>query len=293
MEDELKQRPDPTFKRLTERAVVEAGINSKPNELKIQQVSSPDLLLEIPPNAKLEGTLFDFFRRYSIMEFKSRNDELNIPKFENQLARVHWWSSKHPEVGPENILNVIVSARYPREMINVVAEWGAEFKLIKQGIYQGRCTLQDVAIVVCEQLPIIPKYAIWLLFADPTTETWRETLRMLAQEGLLNLLLEASQMAPKEYKNMSLEIEEILAEYTSEEREQYLNDLQALTKDNLTRFKLEQLSDVLSALSPEQRFVGVTPEERLKGLAPEELGEALSKLPPEEKMQLLKKLQQS
>lgn len=284
MADKPRQRPDPTFKRLTERAVASAGINSKPTELKIQQASSPDLLLEIPADAKTEGTIFDFFRRYSIIEFKSRNDELDVPKFQNQLARVHWWSYAHAEVGPENILNVVVSARYPRELIKVLDNWGTKFKLIKEGVHQARCTLQDVVIVVCEQLPVVPEYAIWLLFADPTTDTWRKTMRMFAKQGFLNLLVEASQIAPKEYNLMSTEINEILESYTPAEREQYLSDLAEFIESQIVTFRPMQVSKILSALAPEERLIG---------LAPEELGQALAKLPPEEKERILKILQQS
>lgn len=274
-----RQRHDPTFKRLGEKAISDFHLNLKNPEFKIQRLSSPDLFLEIPPGISVKGTPFDFCRRYSIIEFKSYNDPLTIDKMENQLARVHWWSKENKEVGPQNILNVIISARYPQNFLKLCEEeWGTKFSAKRKGILEGRSLFQNITIVVCEQLPIIPQYAIWLLFADPTTNTWRETVRMLARKRLLDLLLEAMRINQKEYEAMSTEIEEILEQYSPEEREKYMDEIAELAKFELKRLSPERIPSVLSVLTPEERLQGLAPEQRLQGLAPEQEEELLKKL---------------
>lgn len=114
---EPRQRADPTFKRLTGKEVTVAELKEKSNEFKIQEISSPDLFIEIPEGKSVKGTLFDFCRQYSIIEFKSYNDPLNREKMHNQMARVHWWAKQHKEVDVKDILNVIVSAAYPEKFL--------------------------------------------------------------------------------------------------------------------------------------------------------------------------------
>jgi hypothetical protein len=198
-----------------------------------------------------------------------------------------------------SILNVVVSSKYPREFLKYSAERGCSFVETpeRKWLLQARCGWQDVAIVVCERLPIEPKYERWLMFAPATTQTWRNFLKMLAQERNIELLKMAQNMRPKEYDEMSPELEKIFAELEAEEPERYSQDWFEVIQHRFPMLKPNQKAQLLASLTSEERTVGLTPEEklasltseeRLAGLTPEE---RLTGLTSEEMQELLKDLQ--
>jgi hypothetical protein len=288
VENEKRKRPDPLFKELLAEAAREAGLKSEPTELQVQQSSTSDLLLTIPEGTALDGTLFDFFRQANIIEFKSTNDPLTTVKFALQLGRVYLWlvqqqqaqSNKAKAIATiavdfDNILNVVVSSKYPREFLKYSAERGCPFVATpeREWLLQARCGWQDVVIVVCERLPIEPKYERWLMFAPATSQTWRSFLKMLAQEQNWELLEVAKKLRPKEFKLMSPELEKYFEELRAEEPELYDKkwwEIVNLPLPDPKYLKPEQLAQLMSKLAPEERTIGLTPEERTIGLTPEE-----------------------
>jgi hypothetical protein len=95
---------------------------------------------------------------------------------------------------------------------------------------------------------------------------------------------------------MTLEIKELLKEYTPEERKRYMKAwLRGFATElpDIAEEIPEELSETLAKLKPEQRLAGITPEERLAGITPEERlagitpEERLAGITPEERQQLL------
>ncbi len=167
------KRPDPRFKELMALAAREAGLENGPTELPVPQSSSSDMLLTIPPGTRLENTIFYFFRLFDVLEFKGWNDPLDKENFfKTQLARIYLWSAQN-KLEITDVLNVIVSARRPEKVLEYSAELGCPFVQTpgREWLWQAQCGWQDVAIVVCSELPIEPRYAVWLLFAPPTSDT--------------------------------------------------------------------------------------------------------------------------
>lgn len=282
-QDEPRQRADPTFKRVTEKLVLAANADSKATELKNKQLTSPDLFVELPPGTNTRGTLLDFFRQYTIIEFKSRNDTFTAHKLLAHTGRVTIWQSEQLKIKPKQVLNVFVVSKLPPKLLGELArQWGYPFKRKRgrPGFYKTRVGSQDIVLVVCSELPLEPKYGAWLLFADPTTEKWREAVRMMADNQQLDLLEEAAGLYPREYKMMTTEIEERLAYLNPQEQEEYLDAVDDLAEDRLIRMQPARRLKVLSKLPTEERLKDVPTEERLKGLA------------AEEKKRLLKQLQQ-
>jgi hypothetical protein len=290
---EKRKRPDPLFKELLTEAAKEAGLKSEPTELQVQQTSTSDLLLTIPEGTALENTLFDFFRQANIIEFKSTNDPLDAAKFALQLGRVYFWFATQKSqsqskaragvVDFDSILNVIVSSRYPREFLKYSAEHGCTFVETpgREWLLQTRCGWQDVAIVVCERLPLEPKYERWLMFAPASSQTWRSFIKMLVQEQNEALLRTAQILRPKEFEMMAPELEKIMEQLEAEEPEQYANDWFEAIKMRLARLKPNQLAQAVAELPTEQKsqaLAGLTPEERLAGLTPTEMQELLRDL---------------
>lgn len=198
-----------------------------------------------------------------------------------QLGRVLLWLGEQKEVNPKEVLNIIVMAHRPPKLLETVEkEWGLKFEKGRQGFYQGRQPPQDVVLVACDELPIEPKYAIWLLFADAKTEAWRKAMKMMARNQLFTLLEEAEYLYPQEYEAMDLSIEEITANFTPKQKRKYLDALAALAGNHLKKLDPERLAKVLQSVPSEERLKGLPPEERVKELT------------PEEKRRLLKQLQQ-
>lgn len=296
-----RQRPDPTFKRVIEKLVLAMSADSKATELKTKQITSPDLFVEIPLGTNTVGTVFDFFRQYTIIEFKSKNDPLTELKLMTQMGRVLYWLGDQKNIKYKQTLNVIVVAHLPPRLLNTLAqEWRLSFTKSRVGFYEAKSPPQDIVIVACDELPTEPKYAAWLLFADPSSDTWRKALLMMADYQMSELLAEAEKLYPKEYKKMDTEIEERLARLSPQEQKEYLEAFESLTLNRINRMRPEQRKKMLAMLPAEELIQAVPPEERLKGLPAEEimravpaeqLGDALSKLPPEELAKILQKLQ--
>ncbi len=67
-------RPDPLFKRLTRDEAERVGLEA--TETQLQFSPRADLILTVPPGVNTDGTLFDFFRRVNVIEFKGESETL-------------------------------------------------------------------------------------------------------------------------------------------------------------------------------------------------------------------------
>ena len=151
----------------------------------------------------------------------------------------------------------------------------------QEWLWQARVGWQNVAIVVCEKMPIEADFYQWLAFAPATSPVWNKYVRQLidTQEwGILNFLFE---MRGEELYEMSIEVEEILAAYEPEEAARLLESWNRVVLKWLPRATPAQR---LAGLKPEEILASMKPEERLAGLTPEEMGQALTGLKPEERL---------
>src|SRR5690242_16357155 len=83
-------RPDPFFKLLTRVAAEQHG--RKADETELQYSTRADFMLSVPPGISPEGTMFDFFRRKNVVEFKSqgvinRDSEAELEEADLELVR--------------------------------------------------------------------------------------------------------------------------------------------------------------------------------------------------------------
>ena len=219
----------------------------------------------------MERTIFDFFSDSDVLEFKSTNDPLDKESFHTQVGRVEFWASKNPEFGIERVLNVIVSASFPREFFNYSAARGCVFRPTegRERLWRARYGWQDIAVVICERLPIEPRYADWLLFAPPTTETWHQTLRMLAAQHNWELLTEALNINPKEFERMSTEIENLYDEMSPKERGRIMQEWFEVIQKKVTEYRKNdpaKAAAILNEYPASERLSGLKPEERIGDL---------------------------
>lgn len=267
----------------------EAGLAKGPTELIIPQTSRADMLLTVPPEISLQNTILDFLRAVNIIEFKSENDELNKSTFADQMARVLlWYSENSKTINLKNMLNVIISSRYPREVFNLSEELGCPFTQVadKEWLWQAKCGWQDVIVMVCERLPIEPEYYGWLDFAPSDTQKWRDYLTTLIGSRNWQRLEAVRRIRPKEVAMTAADIDALLKQYSPEE-------IKRLNEDWVAAFKIwsptadpkyvaqifaDWSPEKLASLIPPEKYLAtLSPEERVAGLSPEVIAQLASK----------------
>ena len=257
-----EKRPDPVFKQLMTKVALGVGLEKGPTELQIAQTTSSDMLLVIPTNIPIEDTLFDFFRTTNVIEFKSASDGLTKEAFAVQLARVYLLFAETPALEFSQILNVIVSSRYPREFLKYSQDEGCPFRVDdnREWLYRARIGYQEVALVVCEKLSLEPRYGSWLLFADANTQKWRDFIMMAASQHNWELLELARDLRPKEFNAMASQVLELFEQYGPKERARLKADWWEVIDDLLPKMSsenpeklLDLMDHALSTLKPEER----------------------------------------
>lgn len=181
-------RLDPAFKAITRQMAEKLGLQAI--ETEFAQTLRADLILAVPPEVSLQNTMFDFFRAFNVVEFKSQGDRLDENAYITNEIRTDLFILQKSEATFENTLNVNVTSRYPRELFTFMKKRGGRFKVLagKPWLRLGRVGLQDVAIVICRDLPLEELYYEWLLFAPSDSQKWRDFVTMLVREGEFALL---------------------------------------------------------------------------------------------------------
>lgn len=281
-----RDRPDPAFKAVTKDFATQLGLETV--ETEFPQTLRADLILAVPQGLALENTLFSFFRRFNIIEFKGEDDQFDEEGFVRNEVRTGLLYLYNRDANFENMLNLIVSSRLPQRFFDYMEAHQCKFESqqAQPWLWRGRVGLQEVAVVVCRELPLEPRYYQWLLFAPATSRKWREFVKMLAREGNTSMLEVVRNLRPKEYEFMTVDIQELLKEYTPEERKRYIKDwLSAFASElpAMAEEMPEDLSQTIAKIKPELRVAGMNLEERLAGLTPEQRRELLKLLVSEEK----------
>lgn len=251
----LKSRPDPAFRYITSRIADRLGV--KLIEAKLPQTLLADFILNVPEDVSVQETLFDFFRTFNVIEFKGQDDQFDELEFVKNEVRTGLVFLQNSDTTFENMLNLIVSSRYPQRFFDFMQARGLNFKPDSGRNWLQRCRvgLQEVVVVVCNLLPLEEKYADWLLFAAADTKHWREAMRLLAQKRNWELLEQAERLRPKEFAQMKTEFDEVLSQYDAKEQARLRADwLEAfkITLPDMLKRTPEDVDEVLASLSPEQ-----------------------------------------
>jgi len=271
-----RRAADPFFKRALTEIALTAGLKHGPTEFQLPRTTLSDMLLHVPPGTTLRNKVLAFLLLYNIIEFKGQHDLFDKLAFEIQLGRLHFWHAQNSKLTDlYGVLNLFVVARYPTEVFAYSAEWGCPFTMVsgQEWLWQARVGWQNVAIVVCEKMPVEEDYYQWLAFAPATSPVWNKYVRQLidTQEwGILSFLFE---MRGEEMYEMSIEVAEILAAYEPEEAARLQESWNRVILKWLPTATPKMQSEALKmmkGLTPEQRLEGLKPEERLAGLTTEE-----------------------
>ena len=295
----ISNRPDPLFKLVFREEALAVGLNLV--ETEFQYSTRADTVLIAPPSVDRTNTMFDFFRRDNIVEFKSEKDKFDLQEYARNALRTYYQFLQSNDKDFKNILNVIISSKLPRAFIKVAAERDIIFEQTENRpwLWRGEDGFQDVVIVVCRDLPIEPLYYPWLLFAPARSRTWKAFVTQLLRENNQTFLEKIENFKPKELEMITKSWDEMVASGIAAgvippdfqeqydqlpEEEEDIADIAEFYLEDVAQYAPAKLGKVLSKLSIEERLGGLSPEERLGGLSPEE---RLGGLSPEERRKLL------
>jgi hypothetical protein len=220
----------------------------------------------VPPNITIENTLFDFFRKSNLVEFKSEGDQLTLQEFTRNEIRTAIWFLQSGEEDYNAILNVYVVSRLPEKFLKVAEDNNVTLSnsTERQWLWQGSIGFQNVAIVVCRKLPLEKRYYKWLLFAPVKSGKWKQFIRRLVAEKNIELLNIARQMRPEEFSMITTDeiIDIMKKELSPSEREAYEKEVEKSYEVMITTL----------------------------AQSPDKLAEALAKLPKDIRQAVLAKL---
>ena len=289
-------RPDPMFKELITKAALASEIEMLNVEL--PQLLRADMLLAVPEGKDLSGTPFDFLLPYSILEFKSTNDDFDQFEFAKNLARTFLFFSEYKTIPYNKLLTVFVCSEQPDSVLDHLRAKGISIEIDPATPWLLRCRIWtlEVAVVVCRLLPLEERFYDWLQFAPATSVKWREFVKLMLLKGKRDQLEVVKKLNLREYRLMTIDIKEQLKGLSPKEQVEYRKewlkvivaefnmvkdlgssndrDLVELLKaefNALEEQNPEIAKELFADVKPEIRLAGLAPEERLAGLTPEEL----------------------
>ena len=240
---------DPILKEVLTFSFGELGILIQ-TQVEISRLPrTMDVLVVAEQSGNLEkiwhGTAFDFFRVHNSIEFKGKSDPLTIFDYHLILGRAHLYLGER-KISISEMTVTIVSARKP---IKVLRQSQNDVKWEEIGVGHYVSTdLLPIHLLVCNELPLEPKYYPLLLFASSQEKFRRFMLRLIEEENAtyINYAFRANPDLTKEVLRMA--------------------GKQSLYEKQLERIVKAVGDDLLEQMPPEVRVRGLTLEERLRGL---------------------------
>jgi hypothetical protein len=249
---------DPILKEVLTLSFGELGI---PIQTQVEISRLPrtmDVLVVAEQSGNLEkiwyGTAFDFFRVHNSIEFKGKNDPLTIFDYHLILGRAHLYLGER-KISSSEMTVTIVSARKPIKVLRQ-SQNDVKWKEIGVGHYVST-DLLPVHLLVCNELPLEPKYYPLLLFASSQEKFRRFMLRLIEEENAtyINYAFRANPDLTKEVLRM--------AGKQSLYEKQLERIAKAVGPDLISFLNKDEL---LEQIPPEVRVRGLSLEERLRGL---------------------------
>ncbi len=147
-----------------------------------------DVIIKLPNPADrqrlAEETSFIRLRAHNDIEFKGRNDKLNLSGYQAIRGRLQFYLSQHNLNLADLSLSIVCAAK-PKTLLN---NREITFTPLEAGYYLSDEHLPSLIIVVNE-LPPIPKHYPLLLFAS-SVKKFREVIRQILQTGAYRYYLE-------------------------------------------------------------------------------------------------------
>jgi hypothetical protein len=288
---EIVYRPDPRFKLRMVRLAESLGIIVRTAEL--PQTGIADLVFELPNElTRLVGTFFEFLQifKFVIVDFKGENDNLTMKLLQLNISRTAAFAAENERTPVRKILNLIISSRFPAEVIRAANADPQKPELIQQPgkswLWRSSSYVQEVAIVVCRDLPISPEYFDLLLFAPVNTETWKRFTRTILDQALYDYIDESFKLHPKEMREMRIPRSEYWNDLDPREQERLTRDWMYVFQEEMTEWaqndpeKLRNFMQIVWDAPVGEQIIQEIPTEKLVKAMPTE--KVVKVLPPEQ-----------
>lgn len=261
--------PDPVFKEVTRQEAEQVGIEAI--ETEFQHSLRADLVLKVPPNTNLEGTMFDFFRPFNVVEFKSRNDFFDLAEFAKTEARSRLLIIQKIGATYDNTAVVIVCAREPKGVLSYIKK--RNYKVVtseeRPWLIEAQVGLVQTFFVICHKLPFEKRYYSWLMFTSPDNKRWPELIKKLLEQNASTTLRRIYELYPKEFAMFQISDERMLELINSrgpKSRKKYKQDwleaIQMLVQDWRKHGDLEEIEGLGKTLTPEEYTASLDQEKR-------------------------------
>lgn len=162
-----RQELDPIFKELLTHFLAPLPVTVQ-TEVEVSRLPRTIDLLVIAKTNSAQAQLrkktpLRYASHHNQIEFKGRNDPLNIKGFARILGRTYLYMGDHTQIKSFDKMSVtIVCAGKPR---NLLREQKEQFKMVTQGVYHKEDS-PTITIIVANELPIERGNYPFLLFAS-------------------------------------------------------------------------------------------------------------------------------
>ncbi|MBC8230573.1 hypothetical protein H8E77_13580 [bacterium] len=131
--------------------------------------------------------IFNYFKKYNLLEFKSLNDRLDIVLLTKYLGQLFWWlyakrkdakEGKGHDISDDKITLTVITVREPKGVIKELLRiLGNQLTVRYHGHYQWHVMGVEIHLVVINQLPVTHEHYAWLSFAEGTKyQQYRESI---------------------------------------------------------------------------------------------------------------------
>lgn len=180
------QQIDPIFKQLLEDKFASYSATCQ-TEFEVGRLPRKiDAVITIEDEDEMEKihseTPFFYFQKDNQVEFKARRDRLTEDDYHNIHGRKHFLC-RRPDVSAFDMTVTIITAGKPRNVIKYARQRKRPFVRVKdkKGYYKSDA-YPSVYLIVANELPIIPKNYLILLFAS-SKQKFREFLEQVIIES--------------------------------------------------------------------------------------------------------------
>jgi len=251
---------------------VEEEVNVGKKPLQIDVLLLRQQAGDLPEGARrLLAGLAEHLNEYTLLELKSPSDTLRAGDFQTFLAYALLYRAQNqPLLPPQQLSLVVIAPRLTQPYREELRVCGVTAAAVEPGVWrlQGALAVQAIWLLETDMLAD-RDHPLLAVFSSRLLHDAEAVSRQLRQDGYDQLVAYVT----RQIQQLHLEGEKFAMQHLG-------------TKDEMSKVWRE----IVQAMTPEERLVGLSPEERLVGLSPEE---RLVGLSPEQREELLALLQQA
>jgi len=229
-------------------------------DLVLQREFRIDFLFEkIDEDFPIES-IFWYFKKYNLAEFKSVNDPLNLILLLKYLGQLFWWlfarkqavkEEKGSDITPQNVTLTIITVTSPRNVLSFLENIKESIQFVKldNGHYRWSVMAIEVHLLVINELLVTKENYGWLSFAEGRkyVEYREKLIEEIAQNYEMHqIYFELLTQLEEEGKERMAS--DVMLKYFSKMPVEYLQK----TLAELPPERLQKIREIVLELSPKQ-----------------------------------------